>query len=281
MSTPIPRRREDLRRRRLRHSGEEQPRGTARRAAGEGERGRTAAEGSPGPRHRVRARGRARQAGRVRGDRSGLPGGCAGQRAADCDRDLGTRSGRAGAQDEAPRALSRGSLLHAGRHRAGGRSDGGAGDLARRGGPGGRCAQAHRQGAGGALQAHRRLSGQPSSARDPARSLLPDRSGRRLGRGHRPRRAADARAAHVPERAHPAEGHQRPQDPRRRPGVLQTMVALGRTGLSAGKGFYDWSGCDVEAVRRQASSQLAKLLEFLRNGIGAPAPGTRPKTVSK
>jgi len=63
--------------------------------------------------------------------------------------------------------------------------------------------------------------------------------------------------------------------------MLQTMVALGRTGLSAGKGFYDWSGCDVEAVRRQASSQLAKLLEFLKTGIGAPAPGTQPKPVSK
>ena len=63
--------------------------------------------------------------------------------------------------------------------------------------------------------------------------------------------------------------------------MLQTMVALGRTGLSAGKGFYDWNGCDVEAVRRQASSQLAKLLEFLRSGIGPPAPGTRPKAVSK
>ena len=63
--------------------------------------------------------------------------------------------------------------------------------------------------------------------------------------------------------------------------MLQTMVALGRTGLSAGKGFYDWSGCDIDAVRRQASSQLAKLLEFLKTGIGAPAPGTQPKPVSK
>src|SRR3977135_3839037 len=63
--------------------------------------------------------------------------------------------------------------------------------------------------------------------------------------------------------------------------MLQTMVALGRTGLSAGKGFYDWSGGDGEGGRRQASSQLAKLLEFLRSGIGAPAPGTRPKAVSK
>jgi len=63
--------------------------------------------------------------------------------------------------------------------------------------------------------------------------------------------------------------------------MLQTMVALGRTGLSAGKGFYDWSGCDAEAVRKQASSHLATLLEFLKNGIGAPAPGTRPKSLPR
>jgi 3-hydroxybutyryl-CoA dehydrogenase len=61
--------------------------------------------------------------------------------------------------------------------------------------------------------------------------------------------------------------------------MLQTMVALGRTGLSAGKGFYDWSGCDAEAVRRQASSQLAKLLEFLKSGIGEPAPRTQPRAL--
>ncbi|HTQ72771.1 MAG TPA: 3-hydroxyacyl-CoA dehydrogenase NAD-binding domain-containing protein [Burkholderiales bacterium] len=63
--------------------------------------------------------------------------------------------------------------------------------------------------------------------------------------------------------------------------MLQTMVALGRTGLSAGKGFYDWSGCDVEAVRSQASSQLAKLLGFLKDGIGAPAPRTQPKALPR
>jgi 3-hydroxybutyryl-CoA dehydrogenase len=63
--------------------------------------------------------------------------------------------------------------------------------------------------------------------------------------------------------------------------MLQTMVALGRTGLSAGKGFYDWNGCDAEAVRKQASSQLAKLLEFLRSGIGAPAPRTQPKVLPR
>lgn len=63
--------------------------------------------------------------------------------------------------------------------------------------------------------------------------------------------------------------------------MLQTMVARGYSGLAAGKGFYDWSGCDVEAVRRQASSQLAKLLEFLQSGIGAPAPGTEPKGMAR
>ena len=63
--------------------------------------------------------------------------------------------------------------------------------------------------------------------------------------------------------------------------MLQDMVRRGETGLSAGKGFYDWSGCDVEAVRKQASGQLAKLLEFLGTGIGAPAPGTRPKAVAR
>jgi 3-hydroxybutyryl-CoA dehydrogenase len=63
--------------------------------------------------------------------------------------------------------------------------------------------------------------------------------------------------------------------------MLQNMVRRGETGLSAGKGFYDWSGCDVEAVRKQASSQLAKLLEFLKNGIGAPAPGTQPKALGR
>jgi 3-hydroxybutyryl-CoA dehydrogenase len=63
--------------------------------------------------------------------------------------------------------------------------------------------------------------------------------------------------------------------------MLQTMVALGRTGLSAGKGFYDWAGCDAEAVRKQASSQLARLLDFLKSGIGAPAPRTQPKPLPR
>ncbi|MGC2520466.1 MAG: 3-hydroxyacyl-CoA dehydrogenase NAD-binding domain-containing protein [Burkholderiales bacterium] len=59
--------------------------------------------------------------------------------------------------------------------------------------------------------------------------------------------------------------------------MLQAMVTRGQTGLAAGKGFYDWSDCDVEAVRRQASSQLAKLLEFLERGAGDAGPRTQPK----
>src|SRR6266704_2132886 len=82
---------------------------------------------------------------------------------------------------------------------------------------------------------------------------------------------ADAQASIVPRLFHNATPNP----------MLQNMVRRGQTGLSAGKGFYDWGGCDVEAVRRQASSQLAKLLEFLKSGIGAPAPGTQPKAVPK
>jgi 3-hydroxyacyl-CoA dehydrogenase len=59
--------------------------------------------------------------------------------------------------------------------------------------------------------------------------------------------------------------------------MLQRMVARGETGLAAGKGFYDWAGCDVDAVRKQASSQLAALLQFLDNDLPKPAPKTEPK----
>lgn len=82
---------------------------------------------------------------------------------------------------------------------------------------------------------------------------------------------ADAQASIVPKLFHNAVPNP----------MLQAMVARGHTGLAAGRGFYDWSGCDVEGVRAQASSQLAKLLEFLESGIGAPAPGTVPKAVSR
>jgi len=59
--------------------------------------------------------------------------------------------------------------------------------------------------------------------------------------------------------------------------MLQSMVKRGETGTAAGKGFYDWKGCDTEAVRQQASQQLAKLTEFLDSDVFVPAPRTQPK----
>jgi 3-hydroxybutyryl-CoA dehydrogenase len=60
--------------------------------------------------------------------------------------------------------------------------------------------------------------------------------------------------------------------------MLQSMVRDGETGAAAGKGFYDWAGCDVDAARKQSSIQLAKLTEFLDSGMLAPAPRTQPKS---
>jgi 3-hydroxybutyryl-CoA dehydrogenase len=59
--------------------------------------------------------------------------------------------------------------------------------------------------------------------------------------------------------------------------MLQAMVKNGETGTAAGKGFYDWDGCDTAAVRKQASVQLAKLTEFLDSDAMQPAPKTQPK----
>lgn len=59
--------------------------------------------------------------------------------------------------------------------------------------------------------------------------------------------------------------------------MLQSMVKRGETGTAAGKGFYDWAGCDTEAARKQSSVQLAKLTEFLDSDVFKPAPGTQPK----
>ncbi len=78
---------------------------------------------------------------------------------------------------------------------------------------------------------------------------------------------AEAQASIVPELF-----HNRTPDP-----MLQEMVKNGETGLAAGKGFYDWAACDVEAVRKQASAQLAKLTAFLDSGVVAPGPRTQPK----
>ena len=78
---------------------------------------------------------------------------------------------------------------------------------------------------------------------------------------------AEAQASIVPELF-----HNRTPDP-----MLQDMVKNGETGLAAGKGFYDWAACDVEAVRKQASAQLGKLTEFLDSGVVSPGPRTQPK----
>ena len=59
--------------------------------------------------------------------------------------------------------------------------------------------------------------------------------------------------------------------------MLQAMVARGEGGLSAGKGFYDWDGCAVDAVRKQASAQLTRLMDFLDKELPKSAPGTEPK----
>ncbi len=77
---------------------------------------------------------------------------------------------------------------------------------------------------------------------------------------------ADAQASIVPQLFHNAVPNP----------MLQAMARSGETGLAEGKGFYDWTGCDVEAVRRQASEQLGKLQEFLDSPLLAPAPHTQP-----
>ncbi len=59
--------------------------------------------------------------------------------------------------------------------------------------------------------------------------------------------------------------------------LLQDMVARGETGLASGKGFYDWSDCDADSVRSQATAQLRKLLALLQTDLGEPMPRTTPK----
>lgn len=78
---------------------------------------------------------------------------------------------------------------------------------------------------------------------------------------------ADAQASIVPELFH--NGVPNP--------MLLAMVGRGETGLSAGKGFYNWDGCTVEAVRKQASAQLTRLMEFLDQELPKSAAGTEPK----
>ncbi len=78
---------------------------------------------------------------------------------------------------------------------------------------------------------------------------------------------ADAQASIVPKLFH--NGVPNP--------MLQAMARDGETGIAAGRGFYDWAGCDVETVRRQASEQLGKLQDFLDSDANAPAAETQPQ----
>lgn len=78
---------------------------------------------------------------------------------------------------------------------------------------------------------------------------------------------ADAQASIVPALYH--NGVANP--------MLQAMVKRGESGLSAGKGFYDWAGCDTDAVRKQASAQLSRLTGLLDQESLQPAAGTAPK----
>jgi 3-hydroxybutyryl-CoA dehydrogenase len=78
---------------------------------------------------------------------------------------------------------------------------------------------------------------------------------------------AEAQASIVPELFH--NGIPNP--------MLQAMAQRGEIGLAAGKGFYDWAGCDTDAVRKQASTQLSALLQYLDNALPKALPDTDPK----
>jgi len=58
---------------------------------------------------------------------------------------------------------------------------------------------------------------------------------------------------------------------------LQALLMRGETGIDAGKGFFDWSGCDPKAVRRQTVTRLNALLDFLQTGLGETVERTTPK----
>src|SRR5437660_892468 len=80
---------------------------------------------------------------------------------------------------------------------------------------------------------------------------------------------ADAQASIVPKLFHNGTPNS----------MLQNMVRRGEEGLSTGRGFYDWSGCDRELVRKLASSRLANLLAFLDNETLPES--ARPKPIAR
>jgi 3-hydroxybutyryl-CoA dehydrogenase len=59
--------------------------------------------------------------------------------------------------------------------------------------------------------------------------------------------------------------------------MLQAMVARGDTGLDAGRGFFDWTGLDEQAVRTDASARLRALLDALARLRPAATPRCRTR----
>jgi 3-hydroxybutyryl-CoA dehydrogenase len=58
--------------------------------------------------------------------------------------------------------------------------------------------------------------------------------------------------------------------------VLQNLVTNGETGLSAKKGFYDWSACDAVAVRARSADCLERLMNFIDEELPAAPPEVKP-----
>jgi 3-hydroxybutyryl-CoA dehydrogenase len=59
--------------------------------------------------------------------------------------------------------------------------------------------------------------------------------------------------------------------------MLQAMVARGDTGLDAGRGFYDWTGQEAAAVRRDGSERLRALLDTLDRLRPSASPRCRAR----
>jgi 3-hydroxybutyryl-CoA dehydrogenase len=62
--------------------------------------------------------------------------------------------------------------------------------------------------------------------------------------------------------------------------MLQAMVARGQTGLSAGRGFYDWTGIDPEEERVRVSRALKALIAFLDTLEQETASGTARQAIA-
>ena len=56
--------------------------------------------------------------------------------------------------------------------------------------------------------------------------------------------------------------------------LVQGMAARGELGVKAGKGFYDWSGTDLDAYKARAADKARRILEIVREDEGLP---DRPK----